>query len=43
MIMIIKIMEVEKELEMKRMIITKIANNNDNGNHDENHGGGEGA
>ena len=36
-------MEVEKELEMKRMIITKIANNNDNGNHDENHGGGEGA
>ena len=36
-------MEVEKELEMKRMIITKIANNNNNGNHDENHGGGEGA
>ena len=35
-------MEVEKELEMKRMIITKITNNNDNDNHDKNNGGGEG-
>ena len=36
-------MEVGKELEMKRMITTKIANNNDNDNHDKNNGGGEGA
>ena len=43
MIMMIKIMEVEKELELKRMIITKITNNIDNDNHDENNGGGEGA